>query len=159
MLSSVCVGGCVASATVNTWKTWIAAIPRAGGRVRLSGTRSAVSRIVPAFVLLVHEHEPKKGTLPKPVARTEGACRWLGCARAVHAAGRTPARVRGRYISAVSGRNNAICGNTTNRIVTRIRIMINGGVLLMTSRYGRLNTNCAVKISTPNGGVAEPIAA
>ncbi len=37
--------------------------------------------------------------------------------------------------------------------------MIYGGVPFITSIYGLLNTALAVKISTPNGGVAEPNAA
>ena len=45
------------------------------------------------------------------------------------------------------------------RIVEKIKIKINGGVFLITSRYGLLNMSCAVKMSHPNGGVALPIAA
>ena len=62
------------------------------------------------------------------------------------------------HLKAISLKNSAICGKKINATDTLKRIKIKGGVPLITSRYGLLNTAIAVKISHPNGGVAEPIA-
>lgn len=51
----------------------------------------------------------------------------------------------------MSLKNSAISGIKISATETLNRIIIKGGVPFITSKYGRLNTAIAVKISHPNG--------
>src|SRR5690606_16320545 len=56
------------------------------------------------------------------------------------------------------GKNSVISGNAINNTAARSKIMMNGGVPRTIRQYGSRNTAIAVKISQPNGGVADPMA-